>query len=124
LFSPHWSPDGRYLQALTAVAPTSRIVLFDFSTRRWEAVSEPAAAFPTWSRDSKYVHFISPYVGRPRLCRLRVSDKSTETLIEIDEQQFGWSTVGKWTGLASDDSPLVLRDTGLQEIYALDWRVP
>jgi Tol biopolymer transport system component/DNA-binding winged helix-turn-helix (wHTH) protein len=124
LYSPHWSPDGRYMQALTAEFPTSRIALFDFSTQRWKEVSGTSAAYPNWSRDGKYVHFISPYVGRPRLCRLRVSDRSTETIVEIDEQEFGWSTVGKWTGLAADDSPLVLRDTGIQEIYALDWRVP
>lgn len=124
LYSPHWSPDGRYMQALTAAPPEHRIALFDFSTQRWHKMSEPPAAYPNWSRDAKYVHFINPYVGRPRLCRLRVSDKSTETLIEIDEQQFGWTIVGKWTGLATDDSPLVLRDTGVQEIYALDWQVP
>ena len=29
-----------------------------------------------------------------------------------------------WTGLAPDDSPLVLRDIGTQEIYALDWAAP
>ncbi len=27
-----------------------------------------------------------------------------------------------WTGLALDDSPLVLRDVGSHEIYALDWQ--
>ena len=29
-----------------------------------------------------------------------------------------------WSGLAPDDSPLVLRDTSVQEIYALDWEAP
>jgi len=29
-----------------------------------------------------------------------------------------------WSGLALDDAPLVLRDTGTQEIYALDWQAP
>jgi hypothetical protein len=31
---------------------------------------------------------------------------------------------GPWLGLAPDDSPLLLRDTGSQEIYALDWEAP
>lgn len=31
---------------------------------------------------------------------------------------------GIWCGLSSDDSPLVLRDIGTQEIYALDLRLP
>jgi hypothetical protein len=26
--------------------------------------------------------------------------------------------------MAPDDSPLLLRDTGTQEIYALDWQAP
>jgi hypothetical protein len=31
---------------------------------------------------------------------------------------------GSWTGLDPDNSPLVLRDTSTQEIYALDWDAP
>ena len=31
---------------------------------------------------------------------------------------------GQWTGLAPDDSPLLLRDTSIQEIYALDLQLP
>jgi len=33
-----------------------------------------------------------------------------------------WATW--WSGLAPDDSPLVLRDTSVQEIYALEWEAP
>jgi hypothetical protein len=29
-----------------------------------------------------------------------------------------------WTGLAPDDSPMLVRDVGTAEIYALDWQVP
>ena len=31
---------------------------------------------------------------------------------------------GQWSGFAPDGSPLVLRDTGTQEIYALDVDLP
>ena len=31
---------------------------------------------------------------------------------------------GIWCGLAPDDSPLLLRDVGSQEIYALDLQLP
>jgi hypothetical protein len=31
---------------------------------------------------------------------------------------------GNWLGLAPDDSPLLLKDTGSQEIVALDWQAP
>jgi hypothetical protein len=39
----------------------------------------------------------------------------------LDLRVLSWASAGKWTGLASDDSPLVLRDTSVEEIYALDW---
>jgi hypothetical protein len=31
---------------------------------------------------------------------------------------------GLWLGLAPDDSPMVLRDTRSQDMYALDWEAP
>ena len=34
------------------------------------------------------------------------------------------SDLGSWVGLAADDSPLVLRDVGTHEIYALDFEAP
>ena len=38
--------------------------------------------------------------------------------------QNGLIQFGKWTASAADDSPLVLRDTSVDEIYALDWDGP
>ena len=121
LFSPHWSPDGRYMLALKAVGPG--MSLFDFDKRTWQLVDIPAA-YPNWSSDGRYVHFINPYVSVPALYRLRVSDGSIERIVDVDPQQLGWTMAGKWTGLASDDSPLVLRDTGIQEIFSLNWELP
>jgi len=31
---------------------------------------------------------------------------------------------GSWLGLALDDSPLLLKNMGSQEIVALDWQTP
>jgi hypothetical protein len=31
---------------------------------------------------------------------------------------------GYWLAMAPDDYPLLLRDTGSQEIYSLDWEAP
>jgi len=33
-------------------------------------------------------------------------------------------SLGIWTGLAPDDSPLALHDISTFEIYALDWQAP
>jgi len=122
LIAPHWSPDGRYVLAMSLDSP--KLMLFDFSTHKWaELVSSPAA-YPNWSRDGSYIYFVNPYIAEPAVYRVRVSDRKLELVKSLSRQSLGWSIAGKWTGLAEDDSPLVLRNTGSEEIYALDWQAP
>ena len=122
LFSPHWSPDGRYVLAMSL--DSQKLMLFDFSTHKWaELVSSPAD-YPNWSRDGSYIYFINPYIAEPAVYRVRISDRKLELVTSLSRQRLGWSIAGKWMGLAGDDSPLVLRDTGSEEIYALDWEAP
>jgi Tol biopolymer transport system component len=122
LFSPHWSPDGRYVVAMSR--DSRKLMLFDFSTHKWtELVSSPAA-YPNWSHDGSYIYFSNPYIAEPAVYRVRISDRKLELVASLSRQRLGWSIAGKWMGLAGDDSPLVLRDTGSEEIYALDWEAP
>jgi hypothetical protein len=97
--------------------------LFDFEKRTWQVIDNPAA-YPNWSGDGQYVHFINPYVAKPALYRWHVSGGTIERIVSVDPTQLGWAMVGKWTGLASDDSPVVMRDTGIQEIFGLNWELP
>jgi DNA-binding winged helix-turn-helix (wHTH) protein/WD40 repeat protein len=122
LFSPHWSPDGRYVLAMSLVS--LKLMLFDFSTHKWAELVSGPAAYPNWSHDGSYVYFINPYIAEPAVYRIRISDRKLELVTTLSRQRLGWNIVGKWTGLAGDDSPLVLRDTGSEEIYALDWEAP
>jgi Tol biopolymer transport system component/DNA-binding winged helix-turn-helix (wHTH) protein len=121
-FSPHWSPDGRYVLAMTL--DEAKLMLFDFSTQKWEQLADVEAAYPNWSRDGKYVYFGNPYIAEPAIYRVRISDRKLELVTTLSRGRLGWNIAGKWTGLAGDDSPLVLRDTGTEEIYALDWEAP
>jgi Tol biopolymer transport system component/DNA-binding winged helix-turn-helix (wHTH) protein len=122
LFSPHLSPNGRYVLAMSL--DSARLMLFDFSTNKWAELVSGPAAYPNWSRDGSYIYFINPYIAEPAIYRIRISDRKRELITTLGRQLLGWSIAGKWTGLAGDDSPLVLRDTGSEEIYALDWEAP
>jgi hypothetical protein len=53
-----------------------------------------------------------------------MKDRKLEMVISLRRDRLGWNIAGKWMGLAEDDSPLVLRDTGSEDIYALDWQTP
>lgn len=120
-FSPHWSPDGRYLAAISG--GNQKLVLFDFKTQKWLELANLPTAFPNWSRDGKYVYFHS-FGNDAALYRVRVSDHKLERIVDLKGIRLTITEAGTWCGLAPDDSPLILRDVGTQEIYALDLQLP
>ena len=123
-FSPHWSPDGKYIAAITA--DTQRLTLFDVATQKWTTVFGSEMGYETWSRDGKYLYFesLTSPNAFARVLRFRLSDRKMEEVVDL--RRIGRTTAGgfdSWFGLAPDDSPLVARDISTQEIYALemDW---
>jgi Tol biopolymer transport system component/predicted Ser/Thr protein kinase len=121
LFSPHWSPDGRYIVALSS--DSQKLMLFDFKNQKWAELARITTAYPNWSRDGKYVYFHSS--GRDiAIYRVRISDHKLEKVVSLKEMRLTIGDFGTWCGLTPDDSPLILRDVGSQEIYALDLQLP
>jgi Tol biopolymer transport system component len=55
LFSPRWSPDGRYIAAMPA--DSQSVVLFDFNAQRWSELAKGNAGFPSWSKDGQMFTF-------------------------------------------------------------------
>jgi Tol biopolymer transport system component len=121
-FSARWSPDGRYIAALTNDA-SQTLTLFDLATHKRIELTD-RAAYPNWSRDGRHIYFVRPYNDDPALDRIRIPDGNVDKIATLNPRLLSWAIVGKWTGLAPDDSPLVLRDTSVEEIYALDWEAP
>ena len=61
--------------------------------------------------------------NQPSVMSVRFRDRKIERVADLKNfRQTGFYSV--WLSLAADDSPLLLRDTGSQEIYALDWQTP
>jgi Tol biopolymer transport system component len=78
LFSPRWSPDGRYIAAMTKERPF-KLMLFYFSTKKWTEVFGSEMSYPSWSHDGKYIYFQNwhnpmKHIGE-RIVRLRLSDR-------------------------------------------------
>jgi len=119
-FSPRWSPDGRYLVALPFASHS--LMLFGFATQKWEEITKISLGFPNWSKNGDYVYFLHGE-NQPSVMRIRIRDGRLERVADLkDFRQTGyWSF---WLGMAPDDSPLLLRDIGTKEIYALDWQTP
>jgi serine/threonine protein kinase/Tol biopolymer transport system component/DNA-binding winged helix-turn-helix (wHTH) protein len=121
LYSPRWSPDGRHIAAMPADALS--VVLFDFETQRWSELAKGGAAYPNWSEDGQYVYFVRAAPNAPAVLRVRISDRKLEQVLDLKNFRMA-GFVGLWLGLAPDNSPLLLQNTGSQEIYALEWEGP
>ena len=132
LWSPRWSRDGRYVLALTR--DRMGLMLFDVRTQKWSSLVKMAVNWPEWSRQGDYIYFHGATLGGQRgLYRVRVSDHKMDLVLSLTDvpappglTREAWSRAnwGSWKGLAPDDSPLMLRDAGTQEIYALDVAFP
>lgn len=113
LWTARWSPDGHTLAALTIA--DQRLMLYDFATRKWRQTNAVNVNNPTWSNDCKYIYFDTAGDDR-RLWRIRVSDGHVDELISLHTyQNLAWW----WSGVAPDNSPLLLRNLGSTEIYSL-----
>ncbi|MGA2078412.1 MAG: protein kinase, partial [Terriglobia bacterium] len=119
LFSPRWSPDRRFVAALPLAGDSLR--LFEFATQKWVDLAKLPMGFPSWSRDSNYIYF-DTLGTEAAFYRVRVSDRKLERLVSLKNIRRGGTYL--WTGLTPDGSPLLLRDVGTEEIYALDWEAP
>jgi serine/threonine protein kinase/Tol biopolymer transport system component len=117
LFSPRWSPDGRYIAAVRSNSQS--LLLFDRNKQKWSEVTQGRnVSFPSWSKDGQAIYFLS-WPENPGIFRMRLSDLAVERVLNLrDFQPTGyWED---WMGLDPQDSPLLLRDTGLQDVYAFD----
>ena len=116
LLSPRWSPDGRFLAALPFDGLGLKI--FDFKTGRWTVLEEGARVdYPAWSRDSTMIYF-ERLGGGAGLFRIPVQGGVEERIYDLKD----WHGV-LWMGLDPTDAPMLLRDTGSDDIYALTMEV-
>ena len=125
LAGPLWSPNGRYVLAVSK--KTELPWLFEVKSRQWsELVSLQSAKNLNWSHDGNYVYFEASSDKGSRLMRMRMVDRNVERVVEFGEirrPMVGMSS-NFWSGLAADNSPLLQRDSGTQEIYRFQWQLP
>ena len=123
LWSPRWSRDEHHMLAFTRAG--ERLMVFNVKAQKWTEVARIGVSYPEWSRGGDYIYFLgTPPAGRQTsVSRVRISDHKLEQVVSLKDfrQSPSW---GGWAGLAPDDSPLLVRDSGTQDIYALDWEAP
>ncbi len=120
LYWARWSGDGRYIAASTA--HQSALSLFAVASQKWAALSRLGGVILGWSRDDRFIYFEHDN----DIYRARVSGGELEPAVSLKSIQRGTGILGfqSWTGLAPDDSVLLLREASHQEIYSLTLGLP
>ena len=117
LFGAMWSPDGRYLVAITADG--LGLKMYEKTTESWKEFTTPEINFVLWSRDSQYLYF-DTLGADPALYRVHVPDLKVERVLSLKGYRRPFGFIGAYSGLAPDGPPLIVDDVGWHEIYALD----
>ena len=120
LFSPRWSPDGRFISAFSS--DSTRLLLFDLQTQKWMQLASGSLSWLNWSHDGQYVYVLD-FRDKNAVVRIRIRDHAIERVADLGNL----ITAGRYGGslaLTPDDSPLLLRDTGSQDVYSVDWQSP
>jgi Tol biopolymer transport system component len=120
LYSPRWSPDGRHVSAFSA--DSRSLLLFDFATSKWRELARGSLGWLNWSHDSQHVYVLDSR-QESAVIRVRISDGKRERVADLKDFPLT-GRYGSALALTPDDQPVLLRDTGTQDVYSVDWRAP
>jgi serine/threonine protein kinase/Tol biopolymer transport system component len=122
LWSPRWSPKVDRLAAMSNDG--NELLVYDFSTRVWTTVAKASIGYPTWSHSGDSIFFLDHLAGGDKVVRVSITNHRLEEVVDLKNFHGAPFLVGYWFGLAPDDSPLLVRDAGLWDFYALNVTLP
>jgi hypothetical protein len=133
LWLPRWSRDGRHILALSRVQ--DRLMLLDVNSQKWTELAKIGVGYPIagvgsgpeWSSRGNYVYLngAPSAAGQPGgIFRIRMRHSKLEQFCTLKDFRPAPDWWAASMSLTPDDSPLLLRDAGTQDIYSLDWEAP
>jgi Tol biopolymer transport system component/DNA-binding winged helix-turn-helix (wHTH) protein len=118
LFSPRWSPDGRYVAAISI--DQRKLMVLDVKAGTWRTLAETTVADPVWSADSKSIYFQADRAEMQPIYRVTVLDGKLEQVASLANFVGGETADYFFCGLSADGRPIVRSRTGTGDIYTLD----
>ncbi len=118
LFSPRWSPDGRYIAAMSL--DQRKLVLFDTSNNKWNKLVSRSAADPVWSHDGRWIYFHDFMEDGQPIYRVSIPDGRLEHVAGMGNLDSSDVVDYRFSGLAPGDVPLVRARVWTANVYSLD----
>ena len=117
MLGPKCSPSGA---VLAAKEWTQGFWLYHPDTRRWESLGVRSDLwYPTFTRDGRAVLGLS--LDDRAIYRFTLAERRIERVGVLGTIEPTAPWMAAWMGLDPDDAPLLLRSTGLVDLYVLDW---
>ncbi len=118
LFSPRWSPDGRWILALTLDQKSIR--LYDVERHQWHNLASITASDPVWSADSKAIYIHAFRSDGDPVLRIGVPEGEVKVLANLRSLGDSGATNYFFGGVTPHGEPLVQPRIGTGDLYALD----
>jgi len=119
LWTARWSPDGRFLSAVTT--DNHKLMLYDFEQTTWTELADTGINDVVWSRNADAIYFDSPTDAA--VYRVDVKSRQVTRFASLQGLRrtgfFGWNI-----NIAPDNTPMLLREAGIHEVYSLEVRLP
>jgi Tol biopolymer transport system component/DNA-binding winged helix-turn-helix (wHTH) protein len=117
LFSPAWSPDGRFIAAITV--DQMHMMLYDTTTMRWKLLADTSASYPVWSQDSKAIYTDAYQAENGPILRVSVPDGQMTAIAGI-RNFHGDIAHADFAGIMPDGVPLMHAEISSGNLYTLD----
>lgn len=130
LFTPHWSPDGRFITFGYRHNGATNVTIYELKTGQMRTLTHTQSRNfnPVFSHDGRYVFFSSNADGSPRIWRIAADgSQAAEPLFIQGTSNFVPSPDGQWLYYLDRHDPMTLNRASLQdgttqEIYRSEGR--
>ena len=118
LFSPRWSPDGRWIAALTL--DQRQVRLYDVASRTWTTLPVPSGADPVWSSDSRYLYIHASLDPAQPIDRISIPDGHVTELAKLADSRQNDAVDYVFGGLTRENEPLIRARVFTGNFFSMD----
>ena len=118
VFSPRWSPDGKYISALSL--DQRRLLLFGTETHIWKTIADTSVADPVWSTDSKAIYLHAFMAQTQPIYRVSIPDGHLDSIATLANFRTNDTADYFFSGITPDNIPLVRSRSSTGNLYSLD----